>query len=369
MTQARRLFALFLAVAFVAPALALDKNDFKNSAKVKAVFRKVVDPARQCVVEIECKPEKDKPAAVVALGTIVGPEGWILTKASELKGQIICKLRGKGQHVAKLVGVLEDYDLAMLKIDADALPCAIWNTTPSEQIFAGQWVAAAGTDEDPLAVGVVSVGRRKIPHTRGLLGITLSDQHNDPRIQEIARGGGAEKAGLKVGDQVTHINGQAMETREKLVKTVGSHRPSTNITVTFKRDGKEQTVTATLQGQQAPFQDRMGQQLSSISAGFPAALQHDTVLRPNQCGGPLVGLDGKVLGINIARAGRVVSYAVPSDVVMTMLDDLKSGKLAPREVVVQSSRQPVEATPPRPTPAGSESSSAPANPGTASSRK
>ena len=44
-------------------------------------------------------------------------------------------------------------------------------------------------------------------------------------------------------------------------------------------------------------------------------LQHDSVLKPSECGGPLVDLDGKVVGINIARAGRTETYAIPSEVV------------------------------------------------------
>src|SRR5262249_54405804 len=49
-------------------------------------------------------------------------------------------------------------------------------------------------------------------------------------------------------------------------------------------------------------------------------------------GGPLVDLDGKAVGINIARAGRVESFAVPSDTVLALLPDLKSGKLAPKGI-------------------------------------
>ena len=70
----------------------------------------------------------DEKPVTVALGTIVGSDGWIVTKASELRGKIVCKLREKGQHVAKIIGVSDDYDLAMLKIDADDLPTATWDT-------------------------------------------------------------------------------------------------------------------------------------------------------------------------------------------------------------------------------------------------
>ena len=61
----------------------------------------------------------------------------------------------------------------------------------------------------------------------------------------------------------------------------------------------------------------------------PVVLQHDTVLRPNQCGGPVVNLDGQAVGVNIARAGRVASYALPASVVLPLLEELKSGRLAP----------------------------------------
>jgi hypothetical protein len=62
-------------------------------------------------------------------------------------------------------------------------------------------------------------------------------------------------------------------------------------------------------------------------------LQHDTVLRPQQIGGPLIDLDGHAVGINIARADRVSSYALPAATVQTVLRDLQAGKLpAPPEL-------------------------------------
>ena len=66
--------------------------------------------------------------------------------------------------------------------------------------------------------------------------------------------------------------------------------------------------------------------MSNRRWGFPSVIQHDTVLRPSDCGGPVVDLDGYAVGINIARAGRVASYALPVEVVNPLLKDLQSGK-------------------------------------------
>src|SRR5207248_917322 len=76
----------------------------------------------------------------------------------------------------------------------------------------------------------------------------------------------------------------------------------------------------------------MGSDLSQKRTGYPTILQHDTVIKPTDCGGPLVDLDGRVVGINIARAGRVESYALPTEVVVPLLADLMTGK-SPTTVV------------------------------------
>ena len=49
--------------------------------------------------------------------------------------------------------------------------------------------------------------------------------------------------------------------------------------------------------------------------GFPTVVPHDLAIAPNDCGGPLVDIDGRCLGVNIARALRVASYALPPGVV------------------------------------------------------
>ena len=84
---------------------------------------------------------------------------------------------------------------------------------------------------------------------------------------------------------------------------------------------KKHEIEATL-GARDSFQDTLGSDLSSRRGGFASALQHDTVLDANQCGGPVVGLDGRAVGLNIARAGRVVSYAIPAAAVRPVVADL-----------------------------------------------
>src|SRR5438034_10391905 len=89
----------------------------------------------------------------------------------------------------------------------------------------------------------------------------------------------------------------------------------------------------------------MGSALSSRRNGYPSILQHDSVVKPTDCGGPIVDLDGKVIGINICRAGRVESWAVPAEAIQPLLFDLMAGKLPTKRDVAQvTPAKEVEAT-------------------------
>ncbi len=71
------------------------------------------------------------------------------------------------------------------------------------------------------------------------------------------------------------------------------------------------------------------------------------MLKPTDCGGPLVDLEGRVVGFNIARSGRTESYAVPANVAIGQFFDLMSGNLAPAEGVdaADDADEPADADP------------------------
>ncbi len=111
-------------------------------------------------------------------------------------------------------------------------------------------------------------------------------------------------------------------------------RPGESVTLTVLREGEEKTFKLTLTGaigrpDRGTIQNAMGGELSGRRTGFPAVLQTDMVVNPKDCGGPVVDLDGNVLGINIARAGRVETWILPSENIRPLLSDLKAGKFAP----------------------------------------
>ena len=120
------------------------------------------------------------------------------------------------------------------------------------------------------------------------------------------------------------INGKETPDSQTLIDLVLTFQPGDEIKLLIKRGDQELTIRAILgskakifdmEDDRSEFQNSLGGQLSERRYGFPSVIQHDSVLKPSECGGPIVDLDGKAVGINIARAGRVESYALPAKVV------------------------------------------------------
>jgi serine protease Do len=65
-------------------------------------------------------------------------------------------------------------------------------------------------------------------------------------ITNVTKESAAEKAGLKNGDVITKINDKKVEDPESLSDVVTSFKPKEEVTVYYKRDGKEQSAKATL---------------------------------------------------------------------------------------------------------------------------
>jgi len=285
-------------------------------------FQQIIRVPAKSTVQVYCDGYRS------ALGAVVRPDGHIVTKDSQLKGEIQVQLSYEThKREAKIVARDQATDLAILKIDAQDLAVVPWST--SEMPGVGSWLATPGpVSKDPLSIGVVSVAARRLP-PNAALGIRLGGDETLARIAEVVPGLAAERAGLKEGDIIRKLDGVEMKGSQQLQLAIREHHPKDKVTLVIEREGKLQTVEATLgslgeleHDERSDFQNRLGGELSERRTGFPLAIQHDSVLRPTECGGPIVDLDGKVVGLNIARAGRVESYALPAAVVRETVDKL-----------------------------------------------
>lgn len=278
----------------------------------------------------------------ISLGVIVGADGWILTKANDLQGKITVAFRSGKVYDAEVVGVHTPHDLALLKIDAKGLIPVEFQD--SKVVDVGNWIACVGLTDEPVAVGVISVATRNIVNKgpaidlskAPYLGVSLEPaEGGGVKITDVRPDTPASKLELKVGDIILSLAGTQVDQPEAFIQMLAKNRPGDTVILRIRRGKDERDMPAKLMARPAnasrgDTQNKMGSDLSTRRSGYATILQHDSVVKPADCGGPIVDLDGRVVGINICRAGRVESWAVPSEVIRPILLELMSGKLAPK---------------------------------------
>ncbi|HEX7906119.1 MAG TPA: trypsin-like peptidase domain-containing protein [Chitinophagaceae bacterium] len=112
---------------------------------------------------------------------------------------------------------------------------------------------------------------------RPYLGISVANDKYDAgdgaHIGMVAPDGAAAEIGLKKGDVVTRINDAPISSWSELQGTVASYNSGEKVKITYRRDGKEFTGTATLKSKvgsyeevaKADISNKLGAQLETLS--------------------------------------------------------------------------------------------------------
>lgn len=273
-----------------------------------------------------------------ALATTVSSDGFLITKASEVKNRQIQLQFSDEQNnatgellAARVVAVDEKLDLALLKLDSrtelatdpsKVLKPLDW-TAANPVAVKGTLCAAIGADDFPVGFGIVSVPKRSLDGKSGaFLGVGVEPSDSGLKVKEIKPRSPALKAGLKVGDIIRASESNELATADQLAALVGTMLAGDTLRLDIVREQSQLTIPVKLADgtQLAPMPGNREQAIDSLTAklskrrwGFRSGLQHDCSIASNDCGGPLIDLNGKLIGINIARAGRIQSFAIPID--------------------------------------------------------
>lgn len=267
----------------------------------------------------------------IALGTIVTTDGHVLTKLSEIKDceHLFCKTNDGTKFSAEIVAENDSNDVGILKL-ADAknlLPVTFEEFQPR----LGSFVLTVDGGPSPIAMGVYSnTVRSLIGDNQAFLGVKPGPASKGVEIIEVTAGSAAAQVGLRLGDILLALNGTPLNDVSDLVKEIRKNSPGDKVIVEYQREGSHGEVVATLAGRNVggPTADRF-KQMQTFGAipsnrrdEFPMVFQHDTPILPEQCGGPVVDIRGRVIGVNIARGGRVASYAIPSRHLNTLIREM-----------------------------------------------
>lgn len=304
------------------PRTGIPREIGKNHELVRDAFKGIVRDANKSVVAV-LKGDKQ-----VALGAIMAPDGYILSKASECRGDVNCRIPEHGTMKARTVATDRATDLALLKVELSGLKPIVWSKRPAPKI--GSWVSiSSDRGSDPLVIGVISAWQHHVPRDAGVLGVHIEDSPAGLLVTRVLPGGAAAKAKLRRGDIIQSLDDDSIRTTRDLVKSIQRRRPSAAVNVGVLRDGKSLKLESRLSratdisGAEQGLLAHEGGPLSERRSDFPRVIEHDCLVMPSQCGGPLVDVYGDTIGLNIARVSRVSSYALPKDVVVDALKRMR----------------------------------------------
>ncbi len=270
-------------------------------------------------------PRSQQPQHGTGSGFIVSADGYILTNAHVVSNsdQVKVRLTDRREFQAKVIGVDQRTDVAVIKIDAHGLP--VVKIGDAQKLKPGQWVVAIGSPfgfDNSATAGIVSATSRSLPSdnyvpfiqtdvavnpgnsggplfnvrgevvginsqifsqtggymglsfaipidvavnveqqliktghvVRGRIGVTIQDVTaqlaesfglDRPRgalVSSVEQGGPADKAGIKAGDVILAVNGQAIDRYGELSGRISNMKPGSDATLEIWRSGKPQNM-------------------------------------------------------------------------------------------------------------------------------
>jgi len=312
--------ALLAALPLALPAQSI--RSLSQSSAIRKLWRPVVTAANRSVVEV-CVDDR-----AMVLGTAVAPD-LVVTKLSELSARedaegALSIDHGADSWPCEQIGFDRPCDLALLRVKGVKLTPVQWQ---KEIPTPGSFLASVDGSESPFGIGILAASPYVHTVPRAFLGIRFANPGGgEAAIDEAVEHGAARAAGIRGGDVIIRFGDKLIEETGQLRAAIAARKPGDTVEVEVQRDGENMTFSVELGTNSSPArsdQETIWGALSDVRSGFQRVLQHDTVMKPEDCGGPVVDLTGKAVGVNIARAGRIETLAIPAEEVQALVARLR----------------------------------------------
>ena len=276
--------------------------------------------------------------ASCAYATVIDGAGHAVTKRSQLPlasagASVELEASDGRAFTGRVVATDPALDLAFLEIDRCTLPPIQWRI--NQPLVPGQALLTPRLGKSAPALGFAAIESRQSerdPLSMPYLGVRTEPATKEEceaahcgsaaRVVEVVPDSGASDAGVALGDLILSIDGKELDGRMALRRVIMDHAPGDVVRVAIVRGEQRVELDATLRLRPSPDGKREGRRgntmtpISGVSSGFGEVLAHDAIVWPEQCGGPVLDLDGHALGLNIARFDRTSTHALGAKRVM-----------------------------------------------------
>lgn len=304
----------------------------KQASELNKAIAPALSRASQSTVRIWERGQAQV-GSYLAYGTVVGDGCQVLSKWSELRSdqpRSLLLQAADGRAIpARMVKVYPDQDLALLEFEGEPLKPVQW---ADELPVLGSFMAATQPNGQLAGFGVLSVKERSLRDSdKAFLGVVGDMGFEGPGVlvRQVSEDSGAAKAGIEAGDIILKVGERKISGLMELRNALLPIEPGRKVTLKIKREDEINDVPVEL-GSRPEFpnmlgsrlrqMEQMGTKISNVRDSFTNVLQTDMSLEPNQIGGPVVNLKGKVVGVSLARADRTRSFVMSAPAVRELLN-------------------------------------------------
>jgi S1-C subfamily serine protease len=126
---------------------------------------------------------------------------------------------------------------------------------------------------------------------------------------------------VRPDDLLYSINDRQILAEEDILAAVSHRRSNDVVPVRLERAGKMMAL-------QLPLAPETDMDNNYRADDFPTVIECAVPFCSYECGGPIVNLTGRAIGVTIARPGPHGGMVIPGDCILKLLPDLRSGRLA-----------------------------------------
>ncbi len=271
------------------------------------------------------------------LGTVISLNGiysgptynnvsLVLSKSSMIGEQPEILLAGEKKLQATVVARDKENDLVLLRVETKINDGISLNEIDPGNNQPGRiLISPFATEKAEISV-LGSKPFHLLPRfNSGYLGTTLSLREGKNVLTRVQANSPASEALLSPRDEILYINETPVTNPGDFSGELQKHWPGEMVTVKGKNAtgdfakeiilGQRPAMTGThvtefFEGGKSFRRD-----------GFKQVFIHDARIKPEECGGPVIGTDGYFYGLNIARFSRTTCVSIPKDILISFIKE------------------------------------------------
>jgi len=249
----------------------------------------------------------------------------LLTKNTMAGEQAQCDINGVAVPI-RLIGKDQENDLVLFELEqriTDGIDLNISDSN-SVKIEMGKLLYSIDPSGKVMhsVLGSTLFNLPKI-NSQPYLGAMVVYNSSPIQFSLIKEGGPAEKAGIKVGDELISINGKTMKKASEFAPEILKYWADDELTFEWENTSGKMSKTLKLEGRGQSVSNHPAEKFeggkSERRDGFNAIFTHDAAIKANACGSPVFDWEGHFYGINIARYSRTTTVVVPKKTIVDFI--------------------------------------------------